>query len=175
MHDGKINLFDFTALKLGSERLVCRIGTSYRQHAASFPVQTMYDARTEIPIHGRQSSEVMQQSVDQRSFVMPCPGVNHHSSGLIDYHDIVILIQDGERQFFGTGFERRKVRGLYSYGCTGSNEMRCANGLAVEEHAPVLDPGLNARAAEFWQTLMHKGVQTLACILGLGNEVHVPG
>jgi hypothetical protein len=47
--------------------------------------------------------------------------------------------------------------------------------LAVEEHTPVLDPGLNPRAAELGQAFMQEGIETLACVLGLWNEGHVPG
>ena len=96
------------ALKLRGQRLVSEVRSGHGQNAASLPIEPMNNAGTQVAVNRRQSSEVMQESVHQRSIVVPGSRVNDHAGRFVhDYH-ILILIQDLQRQFFGLGSKRRK-------------------------------------------------------------------
>ena len=57
----------------------------------------------------------MQQRIDQRAaiaFVVggARAGVNHHSRGLVDHGEIVVFVDDVERNVFRDGAQRRRLR-----------------------------------------------------------------
>ncbi|MNU02799.1 hypothetical protein D3C72_2466160 [compost metagenome] len=45
-----------------------------------------------------------QQRIDQRAIRRAGSGVDHHTDGLVDDNELVVLIEDVERDIFGMGF-----------------------------------------------------------------------
>ncbi len=82
---------------------------------ASVLVEAVHDPGTRFAADSRQLLITVQQRVDQRAaiaFVVgsACPGVDHHARGLIHHHQVVIFIEHVERDVFGHGAQRRRLR-----------------------------------------------------------------
>ena len=70
-------------------------------------VQTMDNPRTERTVHGRKIFlEVVQESCGKRSLAHTITRVHHQIARLVDDHDIVIFVNDVQRNIFG--FKRRR-------------------------------------------------------------------
>ena len=81
---------------------------SDHDEAAGFFIETMDDAGPEFSSYSREGREVMQQGVDQRSTIALIVGgagasVHHHACRLVDDRQIIILVQDVERNLFRNG------------------------------------------------------------------------
>ncbi len=79
---------------------------------AGFLVEPVHNSRAQLAAHIRQFAEAMQQRVDQRpaiAFVLggACSGVHHHSRWLVDDSQVVIFIDDVERDVLCDGAQRR--------------------------------------------------------------------
>lgn len=93
VHQREINLLYLPVVKLRSQGLMGTIRSRYHDQATRVTVETMNNARTDISVQGGQSSEVMQQSIHERALMLPGTGVDNHACGLVDYNDILILVQ----------------------------------------------------------------------------------
>ena len=84
--------------------------------AAGFLVETMHDAGTRLAADLRKLGEAVQQRVDQRAAIAVVvggarSGVHHHAGRLVDDGEVVVLVDDIERNIFGHGAQRRR-RGI---------------------------------------------------------------
>ena len=117
------------------------------------------------------AAEPMQQRIDERARMHARAGMHHHPRGLIDGHQIVVLVEHGERNIFGCGAQGRRVGGLGFDRFPEADGMRGARRCAINQHAAVLNPALNAGAAELRQPFMEQLIQTLARVVGFGCEM----
>ena len=87
----------------------------HHNQSAGLFIQTMYNPRPQRASHPRQTSQMMQQGIHQRSAIARIvgrsrPGVNHHSGRLVDHREIVIFINNVERNILGDGLDRSPLR-----------------------------------------------------------------
>src|SRR5690349_16850500 len=89
---------------------VIRLGDE--DQPASLLVEAMNDAGPDFAAHGRQTSKVMQESVDECSTIALIvrstgAGVDHHSCRLVDDGEVVILVDNFKRNVFWQGAKGR--------------------------------------------------------------------
>jgi len=94
VHQRHIGFFDRAARELFRKALVRTVGLRHYQHAAGESVQPVDNARPQIASHTRESLEVVEQGIDQRSGVHSGARVDNHSSRLVDGNHIGIFVED---------------------------------------------------------------------------------
>jgi hypothetical protein len=173
MHQGEIDLLHGAASELFGQSAVGGIVFGHQEDAAGEAVQAMHDTGPKFAAGRGERSEAVQQSVDEGSGVNSGSGVHHHAGGLVDGREIVILIQDLERDIFRDSLEGALPGGLNGDLFTPAEEMGRAPGLAVDPHAADLDPFLQARPAELGEALLQDMVEAPAAVLSInGKEQH---
>jgi hypothetical protein len=88
---------------------------SNEDEAARLFVKAMDDARTEIAAGGGEFVEVEEERIDEGAAVAfviagTGSGVDHHAGWLVDDGEIFVFVEDVERDVFGCGMERRRLR-----------------------------------------------------------------
>jgi hypothetical protein len=63
----------------------------------------MHDTRTLLAADAAQIVDVVEQRVDERPAGVAGGGMDDHARRLVHDDDVVVLIDDGERQGFGAG------------------------------------------------------------------------
>ena len=58
----------------------------------------------------------MQKSVDERAAGDASPGMNYHPGGLVDHHDVVVLIEHNQRDGLGFRLDGGARGGLHANG-----------------------------------------------------------
>jgi len=96
-------------------------------------------------------------------------GMHYHPGGLIDRDQIVVFIQDAERDVFRFGAQRRRVGGLHLDGVFSTNQVRSPALGTVDAHAPAPNPLLDARPAEFRQAFVDHLIEPFAGIARFGD------
>ena len=89
-------------------------------------------------------SKAMQHGVDQRAGVLAGAAVDHHARGLVDRDDIGVFIQHIERQILGRRPQRSQFGWLNVDALGALQQERTLFGRAVDQHAPLVDPILQA-------------------------------
>ena len=73
-------------------------------------VEPMHDARApDTADPGKAGAAMGDQRVDQRAGLVPGGGMHHEAPGLVDDDDVVILVDDIERDIFGPWARRRPL------------------------------------------------------------------
>ena len=67
-------------------------------HAARVLVEAVHDAGAELTAHAAEVVHVMEERIDERLVGMSGGGMDYKTGGLVDDGDVVVLIEDGERQ-----------------------------------------------------------------------------
>ena len=87
---------------LFSQYIMSRVILCYYQQTACIPVYPMYYAGPYYAVYSRQAVAAMiHKCIDKRSAVMPRCRMNYHSLRLIDYKQVIILINYIKRYVFG--------------------------------------------------------------------------
>ncbi len=117
----------------------------------------MHDPRPQFAADRGQLLKVMQQRIDQRSAVARIFGrsrsrMHHHARGLVDDRQVIVLVDDVERNFFWDGAQR------WSVWRPGDRDLLVAIALQsqrrlgrrpVHQHLACLNELLNPGAAHF--------------------------
>ncbi len=136
------------------------------QDAGGVAVEAVHNAGAQITCRAREGAEAVEQGVHQGSRVHAGARVDDHAGGFIDGDDIFIFVEDGERDLFRSGVERSGAGGLDDDGIARSSQVRRAARVAVDADTAVLDPILQAGAAELGKTLVEDEIQALSGLLG---------
>src|SRR5256885_12153685 len=106
VHEREIGLLQGARLKgfgkFGVSEIV--FGDDYR--AARVFVQPMNDAGPQRVTALRERLAAAEKRVDERAARVPCSGVDRHASGLVNNDEVVVFVEDVERDGFGFSFER---------------------------------------------------------------------
>ncbi len=108
LDEREVGFRHLTRSELRRERLMRCVVARDHNNAAGFAVETMDDAGPVIAADIRELAEAMQKRVHQRSRVLSRAGVHRHPCGFIHRDQIVIDIEDVERQVFRFRAQRRK-------------------------------------------------------------------
>jgi hypothetical protein len=115
VHERNVGLLRGTLSELRRELPVRLVVLGDNQQAARFFIQTMNNAWAQFTADARKISEAVEQRVDQRapiSRVVRCPRsrMHHHAGRLVDYDQIVIFIDNVERDIFCESPQRNRLR-----------------------------------------------------------------
>ena len=163
VHQRQVDLLHLPAGKLRGQVAVRRVVLGHQQHAAGVAVQAVDDARPQRPAHARKRGRSGAagrspgcRNGRPRRRGPPCRRACRRPPGRRPHR------ATDERDVFRGGPQRRRVGGVHVHGLAAAHRSRGARGSAVHQHAPALDPLLNARPAELRQALVEHLVQT-AC------------
>ncbi len=142
--------------------------------AAGFLVEPVHDAGTGLAADLGKLSEMVQQGVDQRATIAVVvgrarPGVHHHAGRLVDDGEVVVLVNDVERNVFGHGAQRRR-HGIAedSDGLAALELQRRLGRLAVDQRLLFFQQQLHAGAAGVGELRGEELVEALPG--GLGGD-----
>jgi hypothetical protein len=132
-------------------------------HAGSLLVETVNNTGAQGTCRLRERLPAAEKGVDKRASGIAGSSVNGHAGGFVDGHEVVIFIEDVQRDGFGFGAERR------AFGCVESDafaavkmEGAFAGGGAVDEHEARFNEFLDAGAGEFGTVRGDETVQASA-------------
>ena len=122
---------------------------------------------------------VPQQRIDQRSLVVAGAGMHHHVLGLVDHQQMLVLIDDVQRNLLRLRLclrvkDRIPIRFLLTLHCLRQQNAQLRSGLqavvlsgrcAVQLHHPLCQPLLCLTAAELGQGLLQKFIDALTRLL----------
>jgi hypothetical protein len=91
-------------------------------------------------------------------------GMNHHARRLIDSHQVIVFIQNRQRNLLRRRAQRRKLSRLHICDIPGPDQIGRPAGCAVDQDPGVLDPVLQARTAELRKAPVEHVIQSLAGI-----------
>jgi hypothetical protein len=148
--------------ELRGQPVMRAVGFRHHQQPRGVLVDAVHDAGAFLAADAREvAAEMMQERVDQRARGRPRRGMDDHARGLVDDHEVGILVQDLQRDRFGHGVDLRRL--LHGDG-DGVALDRCRAGVrddrAVHSHRPLGDQPGKARAAQR-RLLWHVAAQCL--------------
>ena len=85
--------------------------------------------------------------------------VNHHPGGFVHNHEIIVHVQQIERQVFGQRLQRRPWQHFDLDRFTGRDPVRNFGDAAIHANMAFADKLLDARAAKLRNTLGKKQIQ----------------
>jgi hypothetical protein len=143
------------------------LGSRHNQHARRAAIQAMYDTGTKWT--AGQAGEAMQQRVHQRAPRVSRSCVHHHPRRLVHDDDVIILIENVERNVLGLGRERGALQNFDFNFFASGHAMRGACRAIRDAHARFTNQFLNTRAAEIGKLRGEVDVEALpsvACARG---------
>ncbi len=100
-------LLDRPMFELLGELRVCEVVLGDQYDAAGIAIQSVDDARSVPAAGGAELLEVVGQRGGQGSSPMTFGGVHHHPSGLVDCDEVIVFVQDAQRDRLGDEVVRR--------------------------------------------------------------------
>ncbi len=113
--------------------------------AGGLLVQTVDDAGTKVATHLGERIQVVQQRVDQRAVVAHVlrrsrSGMHHHSGRLVDDRQVLVLMQDVERDVLREGVQRLRTGGAFDLDGLATRQLELRLGrVAVDADLAGLD------------------------------------
>ena len=136
--------------KLRAQRLVGPVVLRNHHQAGGVLVQPVHDAGPfDSADAGEAGSAMRDQGVDQRAGLMAGGGMHHQSPRLVDNDDVVVLIDDVERDIFARGFSRDRLRHVDCDRIPGGDMISgVADRGASDHHLALEDQHFQPRARE---------------------------
>jgi hypothetical protein len=164
---------DRPGLELGHQRVVSGRCLGHDQEPRGVLVEPVHDTGTAGPAHAGGERSVGEHAGGQRAPGMAGPGVDDHPGGLVEDEDVVVLVDDGERDRLGLELGGRRRRDLDVHALATAQAVRGPAGRAVHPHAPGGDQRLQAGAGELGHGLGQPAIQAGAG--GGGGHTEPPG
>jgi len=143
LHESKIGFVDGARAEVFGKFGVSEIVFGNENGTAGVFVEAVNDTGTQKIFGLRERLAASEKRVDERAARTPCSSVDGHSGGLIDDDEIVVLVENVERNGFGFGFERQAWFGLdgNAFGTLESLTGLC--GVTVDEDEGGIDEFLD--------------------------------
>ena len=152
MHQRYVALLHLARGKLLPQVAVGDVVAGDEDQPAGLLVEAMHDAGARLAADLRKLGEAVQQRVNQRAAIAIVvgrarAGVHHHAGRLIDDGEVVVFVDDVERNIFGHGAQRRR-RGVAhdGDGFAAFELERCFRWLAIDQRLLFLQQQLYAGA-----------------------------
>ena len=146
--------------ELGAERLVRGIVFGHDQQTAGVLIDTVDDAGADGPADaGKLPGAVVQQRVDQRAVRVAGGRMHHHALGFVDDDQIVILVDDIQRDVLGLGLDGLRFRQVDTVGSAGDNFVFFVDTAAAAGHSALLHQVLQGAAGKLDALPCQPGVQ----------------
>ena len=108
-HERDVLLADLAIVELPRKLAMRAIVLGHHHHSRRPAVETMHDARPRLAANAAQPVDVVQERVDERARRVPGGRVHDHARRLVDDHEVVVLVEDRERERFGPGVPRSEA------------------------------------------------------------------
>lgn len=134
----------------------------------------MDDSGTQFPTNGRKfaaRAKFVQQGVDHSSGFHARAGMNDHARGLVDDDEVLIGVEDFERDGFGLRVHRRWRRNFDCDGIAGFDTMGALGWRAIHAGVTVIEQRLDAGAAEVGKMRGQETIEPLAGFFGGNDEL----
>ena len=112
---------------------------------------------------------MVEQRIDQRAVRVAGSRVNDHSLGLIDDKQVVVLIDDIQRDILGPGLDGLRVGQLHSVDCAGHDLFFLVDRRGVFRHTALLNEILQRTAGQRRALPGQPGVQAAGGIRPSGE------
>lgn len=172
----KIELGGLAGRELVKERPESPVRPCGDNATACVLVESMHDSRALFPADpGQGSLAVVQEGVDKGSVGITCGGMDDEAHWFVDDDQILVLMQDVERNVLGSEACWLRLGKGYRDGITGGDWYFRPCLFSVEEDVSILEEGLDTRAGEFGEFLSQEQVNSLpvAFLDGDGHELKV--
>jgi len=161
--DGLINLFYDAAGKLFRKREVRLVVFGDDEAAAGFLVEPVHNAGPRHAADAAQRTGAMvQQSVDERVFLVPGGGMHDEAGGFVDDEQRFVLEQNIQRNVLrlrlgGAGFGKRNLNRV-----ADARVVRGLGRLAIDANMALFDEALHRAARDGGEFFAQKNVQAFA-------------
>ena len=119
----------------------------------------MHNARAQGAARFGKFSQTVKERVHQRPARVSRPRMDHHSGRFVHNHEIVIHVQQIERQILRQSLKRRTRQNFDLNGFTGRDPVRNLGNPAAHANVAFADQFLDARAAKVRNTFGEKQIQ----------------
>src|SRR5438128_1821829 len=132
----------------------------------------MNNAGAEFASNGGELAEMMQQRVDQRAAVAGVigrsrAGVDHHARGLVDDREIVVFVDNLQRNFFRYRAQRTGLRLAEKGDAFAATQTQGRLGFQIiYQDLPFRNQLLNSCTADVWEMGDKELVQAFASVRG---------
>ena len=160
--------------ELGRKTLMRLIGLGGYQDAGCILVEAVDDAGSPHATNSLEAAAAMvKKCVDQCAVPVSRCRMNHHSRRLVDYNEMLVLVQDFQRNGFGPGFCIIGFRNLQDQRIIRLEAVTgLAQHLAIATDRAFLDQRLDARARDMGRHLVGEpGIEALAGINAIDHEL----
>lgn len=152
--------------ELSGQALVSKVVFCYDQKPGGVLVNTVDNTGALLPADtGERIPAVPQQGVHQCTVRMAGGGVDHHTPGFVDHHQIPILIDNIQRNVLGNQGKLFHFRQDDLKAVAGSAFVIFLHRTAVEGDNALLDEPLYRAAGEFLQIAREESVDPFAALL----------
>jgi len=140
-------------------------------NAGGFFVEAVDDAGAEYVAALGERLAAAQECVDHGAGMVAGSRVDNHACGLVDGEDVVVFIQEVERDAFGLGLDRGARLDFDGDTFAAVEAVRGFGRFAVEQDVGFIDEFLNAGAAEVGAMRSDDAVEALTGVVGRNDEV----
>ena len=171
LHKSEVDFFHFALAKGFAELGVGGVVFGDENHAGSFFIQAVDDAGTQWIAGLRKRLAAAEERVDERAGNCAGAGMDGHAGGFVDGDDVVVFVENIERNRFGFGADGRAFGDFESdFFATVKMQRAFLRGVAIDLDEAGHDQFLDASAAELGALGSDEAVQTRAGIGGGSEE-----
>ena len=135
--------------KLARQLFVRRVVLGDHHQPRRAAVETMHDPGPLLAADAAEIVDVVQQRVDQRAARMARRRMDDHPRGLVDHDEVVVLVEDRQRQRFGLRRRRRPAPGR--------------RGRSPGRSSPAGSPSPRGPATRTWPSLISRWICDRDC------------
>jgi len=149
----KVSFFDGAGAERLGQFCVRKVVLGDDDETGGFFVEAVDNAGTkaifEFGAALRERLSAAEERVDQRAMRIPCPGMDAHAGGFVDDEQVIVFVEDIERNGFGFRAKRRALACLDKDPLITSQFVRRLGGRAIHQNQTVLKKLLDSGAGEF--------------------------
>ena len=176
LHESDVGFFYFPLAESFAKLGVGGVVLGDENHAGSFLVQAVNDAGTQRIAGLRKRLAAAEERVDESAGNCSGASVNGHAGGFVDGDDVVVFVEDIERDGFGFCADWRALGDFESdFFATAKMVRTFAGGAAIDLDDAGGDQFLDAGATEFGALGGDETVEARAGIGGGGDEFAMGG
>ncbi len=171
LHEGDVDLLHFALAECFAKSRVGAVVFGDENHAGSFLVQAVDDAGTQWISGLRKRLAAPEERVDERAGDYTGAGMHGHAGGFVDGDDVVVFVENLERNRFGFGADGRALDDFESdFFAAVKMERAFLGGVAIDLDEAGHDQFLDASSAELGALGGDEAVETRAGIGGGGEK-----
>ena len=169
LDEREVRLLHFALAKRFAQFRVGGVVFRHQDDARGAFVQAMHDAGAKGVTALRERLPAAKQRIHQRAAGITSAGVYGHSRWLVDGQDVVIFVENIERDGLGLGAQRRARPDLNGDVFAASEAMRALGWAGIDEHEALDDELLHASSADVLEAGSDALIEAFAGLI-FGND-----